>query len=320
MADKQRYPYDQEHWWRDFLPNQVHRPFDILSSLPKQQQQPQLIATKPEKKKKKKSRGNRAKRNFQRRLRNPNLDDETRAFLIQARAERKREQEKQQSIPNTTIEVNKINHQISQMTEDTQIMEIPFDEIIPKSNRKKRKRYTSTKIGRHLSQSFSRLSISQECSKKQKIKNIQTNNIALQMIDDLNDQTKLSVQMFKSTFVPQYLTVSDRKFKDILSKAVPDGHKIYEWLDSAEKLKSTRQLTHTFNMMYYFKLQQELWKDYFDLSMTEGIWAPRVLKSEAKQHYTCVSYGRSEKLVEQRQKTIQHQMNRTNHELQQQLI
>ncbi|CAF4204818.1 unnamed protein product, partial [Rotaria sordida] len=122
MADKQRYPYDQEHWWRDFLPNQVHRPFDILSSLPKQQQQPQLIATKPEKKKKKKSRGNRAKRNFQRRLRNPNLDDETRAFLIQARAERKREQEKQQSIPNTTIEVNKINHQISQMTEDTQIM------------------------------------------------------------------------------------------------------------------------------------------------------------------------------------------------------
>ncbi|CAF1302062.1 unnamed protein product [Rotaria sordida] len=319
MADKQRYPYDQEHWWRDFLPNQVHRPFDILSSLPKQQ--PQLIATKPEKKKKKKkSRGNRAERNFQRRLRNPNLDDETRVFLIQARAERKREQEKQQSIPNTTIEVNKINHQISQMTEDTQIMEVPFDEIIPKSNRKKRKRYTSTKIGRYLSQSFSRLSISQECSKKQKIKNIQTNNIALQMIDDRNDQTKLSVQMFKSTFVPQYLTVSDRKFKDILSKAVPDGHKIYEWLDSAEKLKSTRQLAHTFNMMYYFKLQQELWKDYFDLGMTEGIWAPRILKSAAKQHYTCVSYGRSEKFVEQRQKTIQHQINRTNRELQQQLI
>ncbi|CAF1440631.1 unnamed protein product [Rotaria sordida] len=73
-------------------------------------------------------------------------------------------------------------------------------------------------------------------------------------------------------------------------------------------------------MMYYFKLQQELWKDYFDLTMTEGIWAPRVLKSEAKQHYTCVSYGRSEKLVEQRQKTIQHQINRTNRELQQQLI
>ncbi|CAF1587109.1 unnamed protein product, partial [Rotaria sordida] len=77
--------------------------------------------------------------------------------------------------------------------------------------------------------------------------------------------------------------------------AVPDGHKIYEWLDNAEKLKSTRQLAHTINMMYYFKLKQELWKDYFDLSMTEGIWAPRVLKSEAKQHYTCVSYGQGGK-------------------------
>ncbi|CAF1405966.1 unnamed protein product, partial [Rotaria sordida] len=284
MADKQRYPYDQEHWWRDFLPNQVHRPFDIVSSLPKQQQQPQLIATKPEKKKtkkKKKSRGNRAEQNFQRRLRNPNLNDETRAFLIQATAKRKREQ--QQSVPNTTIEVNKSSHQISHMAEDTQMMEIPFDKIIPKSNPKIRKRYTSTKIDRHLSQSFSRLSISQGYSKKKKIKNIQTNNIALQMIDDLNDQAKLSAPMLRSTFVPQYLTVSDRKFKDMLLNVVPDGHKIYE-------------------------------------RVTAGIWAPRVLKSEAKQHYTCVSYGRSEKLVEQRQKTIQHQMNRTNHELQQQLI
>ncbi|CAF1636157.1 unnamed protein product [Rotaria sp. Silwood1] len=71
--------------------------------------------------------------------------------------------------------------------------------------------------------------------------------------------------------------------------------------------------------MNYLTLQQQLWQDYFDIGMNDGVWAPRVSKSKAKEHNTCVSYGQSEKFVEQRQKTIQHQLNRTERQLQQHL-
>ncbi|CAF3954971.1 unnamed protein product [Rotaria sp. Silwood1] len=57
------------------------------------------------------------------------------------------------------------------------------------------------------------------------------------------------------------------------------------------------------------------------INMTEDeqIMAPRVLKSKAKEHNTCLSYGRSEKFAQQRQKTIQYQLIRTDRELQQHL-
>ncbi|CAF4546712.1 unnamed protein product, partial [Rotaria magnacalcarata] len=71
---------------------------------------------------------------------------------------------------------------------------------------------------------------------------------------------------------------SDRKFKEILSKSIHDGHKIYEWLDTDEKLKLTRQLAHSVKLIYYLKLQQQLWQDYYDLGIKDGVWAPRISK------------------------------------------
>ncbi|CAF4461879.1 unnamed protein product, partial [Rotaria sp. Silwood2] len=309
MTDK-RYSNDQAHWCSQLSASQVRTPPNISRPL-SQQQQPQIVTTKQ---KKKKSRGDRAEQNFQRRLRQRNLDEETRVLLVQARVERQRKQQ-QQTVLDTAMEVNEIGNQMINMTQDKQMMEIPLNDMIPKSNSKKRKRNTATKTDRHLSQSLSRLSISQGCSKKTK-KNVPSNNVLTKMIDELNGQPKISTKNCKSAFVPQYLKVSNRKFKEMLSKAVHDGHKIYEWLDNDEKLKFTRELAHIFNLMDYLKLQQQLWQDYFDIGMNDGVWAPRVSKSKAKEHNTCLSYGRSEKFVEQRQKTIQHQLNRTDREVQ----
>ncbi|CAF2947527.1 unnamed protein product [Rotaria sp. Silwood2] len=312
MTDK-RYSNDQAHWRSQLSASQVRTPPNISRPL-SQQQQPQIVTTKQ---KKKKSRGDRAEQHFQRRLRLRNLDEETRALLVQARVERQRKQQ-QQTVLDTAMEVNPMGDQMINMAQDKQMMEIPLNDIIPKSNSKKRKRNTATKIDRHLSQSLSRLSISQGCSKKTK-KNVPSNNVLTKMVDELNGQPKISTKNCKSAFVPQYLKVSNRKFKEMLSKAVHDGHKIYEWLDNDEKLKFTRELAHIFNLMDYLKLQQQLWQDYFDIGMNDGVWAPRVSKSKAKEHNTCVSYGRSEKFVEQRQKTIQHQLNHTYRQLQQHL-
>ncbi|CAF3146940.1 unnamed protein product [Rotaria sp. Silwood2] len=54
---------------------------------------------------------------------------------------------------------------------------------------------------------------------------------------------------------------------------------------------------------------------YFDLGMKEGVWAPRVSKSFAKQHHTCRSYGFPKHVIEQRQKTITQQLQHTADEL-----
>ncbi|CAF5020060.1 unnamed protein product, partial [Rotaria sp. Silwood1] len=180
-----------------------------------------------------------------------------------------------------TMEANPIGDQMINMTEDEQIMEIPLNDTISKATSKKRKRNISTKIDKHLSKSLSGLSISQGCSKKMKKKNIPSNKVSSKIIHKLNYQPTTSTKNFTSTFVPQYLT---------------------EWLDNDEKLKSTRALAQLFNLTYYLKLQQQLWQDYFDL-----------------EHNTCLSYGRSEKFAQQRQKTIQYQLIRTDRELQQHL-
>ena len=54
--------------------------------------------------------------------------------------------------------------------------------------------------------------------------------------------------------------------------------------------------------------------------MKEGVYAPRVSKSYAKQHHTCRTYGFSKHIIEKRQQTIQHQLHLTVNELQQYLI
>ncbi|CAF2741052.1 unnamed protein product [Rotaria sp. Silwood2] len=317
LPDKQQLHEDQEYWWREFSPRQGDIPV-IVGSLPaKQQEQEERAMTQQ---KKKKSHGNRAEQNFKRRLRHQNLDEEIRASLIQTRIERQRDKQEQPILCPTATEMNKMNNPNGQVAEVTEIMEIPIDDNLRESNSKKRKHNASTKLDTNLCKSLSRLSILEGCTKKKKIKNVHIKNASSRMTPELNDPTKLYVTMLKSAFVPQYLTVCARKLKEMLSIAVPDGHKLYQWLDNAEKIKSTRKLAHTVNFIYYLKLQQQLWQDYFDLGMSTGMWAPRVSKSLAKEHHTCMSYGRSEKLVGQRQRTIQNQIYRTNHDLQEQLI
>ena len=121
----------------------------------------------------------------------------------------------------------------------------------------------------------------------------------------------------KQAPLAQYLSVPDRVFKQMLSRAFDDGGTLAQWLDTDDKLKSTRRLAHLLHLSRYLQLQQRMWQAYFELGQREGVWAPRKSKSVAKQQNTCSTYGRSEALVKQRQKTIEHQTRRTMNELQQ---
>ncbi|CAF1608430.1 unnamed protein product [Didymodactylos carnosus] len=46
-------------------------------------------------------------------------------------------------------------------------------------------------------------------------------------------------------------------------------------------------MTEVINNLQYLELQNHLWQEYNNLGMKEGIWAPRLSKSFAKQYYTC---------------------------------
>ncbi|CAF1255798.1 unnamed protein product [Rotaria sp. Silwood1] len=84
------------------------------------------------------------------------------------------------------------------------------------------------------------------------------------------DSTDAFKQCFEYWWNNYYASGSQKKIYQIkwirpTSIAVPDGHKLFQWFDNDEKLKSTRKLAHTVNSMYYLQLQQQLWPDYFDL-------------------------------------------------------
>ncbi|CAF4487867.1 unnamed protein product [Rotaria sp. Silwood2] len=193
----------------------------------------------------------------------------------------------------------------------------------------KRKRQEANKDDIHISQSFSELSISQMNPKKTKstIEDQQSDKEVLDLVNgDINEQQQqennkheedndLVSTNYVKRFKPRYLRVSDKILKQMLSNAVEDGDKIIQCLNSNEKLQLVRQMTEAANNLYYIDFQRQLWQAYFDLGMKEGVWAPRVSKSFAKQHHTCRSYGFPKHVIEQRQKTITQQLQHTADEL-----
>ena len=165
-----------------------------------------------------------------------------------------------------------------------------------------------------VNRSFSQLSISQENTKKKKIKtrNNQSNNELLNVMNGDNTQEKKkeenhdeSVSMnYMQNLKPHYLKVSDQIFKQMLSTAIKDSDKIVQSLDTNEKLQFVRHLTEVTNNLHYIDLQRHLWQDYYNLGMKEGVWAPQLSKYDAKQLNTCRTYGFPKHIIEKRQKQL----------------
>ena len=117
--------------------------------------------------------------------------------------------------------------------------------------------------------------------------------------------------------LPHYLSVPDRVFKQLLARAFDEDDTLARWLNTEDKLASTLRLARLLHLSRCLQLQQRMWQAYFELGQREGVWAPRKSKAIAKKQNTCSTYGRSEALAKQRQKTIEHQIRQTMNELQQ---
>ncbi|CAF1056746.1 unnamed protein product [Adineta steineri] len=110
----------------------------------------------------------------------------------------------------------------------------------------------------------------------------------------------------------------------MLSNAIKDDnhHETIQSLDTNEKIQFVRQMTKVTNNLYCFDLQRQLWQEYYNMSMKEDNIKGfrRLSKSYAKEHNTCYMYGFPKHVIEKRQKTITHQIQRTVNELNQYLI
>ena len=91
--------------------------------------------------------------------------------------------------------------------------------------------------------------------------------------------------------------------------------KLYDYLDTSEKVQFVREMTEVTNNLQYLYLQHNLWQEYYNLGMKEDTWAPRLSKSYAKEHNTCRTYGFPQHIIEKRLTTIKNQLQRTRNEL-----
>jgi len=187
--------------------------------------------------------------------------------------------------------------------------------------------------GIHVNRSFSQLSLLQNDSKKKKLMTTNypqsTNNeLSSKVINNTNNDNDDNVltMNYLQKIKPHYLKVSDKMLKQMLSNTIKNDNDrivIIQALDTQEKLQLVRQITEITNNLHYFNLQRQLWQDYYNIGLQQdGSWsiAPRVSKSFTKQHHTCRTYGYSKRMIEQRQKTIELQLQSASNELNQHLI
>ncbi|CAF3940428.1 unnamed protein product [Adineta steineri] len=215
----------------------------------------------------------------------------------------------------------RMRRQQQKMDQDTTIVQNENDnlndgqESILYYSLNKRKRPNSNRDDVHMSQSFSELSISQINTKKKK--SISKNNKKDKDDNDVSASIH-SIQRFK----PHYLRVSDNVFKQMLSNVINDDHKTIQSIDTNEKIRFLREMTELTNNLYYFDLQRQLWQEYHNMTLKEnGVLGLRQLsKSDAKEHNTCYMCGFPKHVIQKRQNTIVHQMQRTINELNQYLI
>ncbi|CAF1385241.1 unnamed protein product [Adineta steineri] len=108
----------------------------------------------------------------------------------------------------------------------------------------------------------------------------------------------------------------------MLSNAIKDDHKTIQSIDTKEKIQFLREMTELTNNLYYFDLQRQLWQEYLNMSLKEdNIHGLRQLsKSDAKELNTGYMWGFPKHVIEKRQNTIVHQIQRTINELNQYLI
>lgn len=117
--------------------------------------------------------------------------------------------------------------------------------------------------------------------------------------------------------VVDYTTVSDEIFLQMLSKAFIDAEQLNSILNEEEKIKFIRRFTSLIDRVCYLRLQENQWKYYHHIGITQNIWKGRISKHLAAKYSICYTYGRSKAIIQQRLNQIERQLQEAHSALQQ---
>ena len=170
---------------------------------------------------------------------------------------------------------------------------------------------TTTKSLNTIDKRMSQLSMSQPLQKKQKMTSNQVDQNEQATVTTSRSQlskSKNKQQQFNDKdYIPDYLKVSNRIFKQMLISSFEGANKLVKRLNTSERINFVRQYAYLIHKRFYIELQQDQWKYYYDTGINTNIWSGRVSYRWAAMNSMYHTYGRSKKLIEQRLKTIARQ-------------
>ncbi|CAF4817519.1 unnamed protein product, partial [Rotaria sp. Silwood2] len=302
----------QGRWYELLSPTQV------LTGQ-QQQQEPEQPQEHDKVEKKKKCRGDRKAQRRRRRLRRKGLCADTMTKNGDQELNVQQQEQHDQIIEEDISNKIQVNVSSDQIPPSTKNKTVHDDSKMKKSMKRKRRDISSQPASNTIDKSLSQLTISQPSPKKQKMINNEIEQVTTNGISKKeNSKSKKQINHNNDdSYIPDYLKVSNRIFRQMLISSLEDADKIVKRLNTSGKINYIRQYAYLIHRLFYVQLQEEQWKYYYDIGMEDNIWSGRVSKKWAAMNSMYYTYGRSKTLIVQRLKTIQRQLQQASEALQQ---
>ncbi|CAF4289343.1 unnamed protein product [Adineta steineri] len=260
-----------------------------MSDNNEQQQQQQQ-----RRKKKKTSRGNRKLQRFRAKLKEQGLNAETITMMINTYNDRSN----QHDIENIGDSVNQdINVQDLVQLNQQEVQDV-LEDIVTRviTKRKRETRPTGVTI------SISQISMVQPPEKRRR--SATTTTTTIDNVVQPKNQSKKSTSHIK----PNYLNTSDHIFKKMLSTPIKGAENMFQLFDTPEKLQYARVYAQLLNDLFYLRLKQDFWNDYYNILVTTGVWSMKLSKQFIKENRLDYVQFVTQKNVEKYQQTTMEQL------------
>ncbi|CAF4027856.1 unnamed protein product [Adineta steineri] len=249
-------------------------------------------------KKKKKSRGNRKLQRFRAKLKKQGLNAEAITMMINTYNDRSN----QHDIENVEDPVNQdINVQDLVQLNQQEVRNV-LEDIVTRVTTKRKREIRPTGV----TTSVSQISMVQPPEKRPRSATTTTTTTATTVNNVV--QPKNKSKKTTSDMKPNYLNTSDHIFKKMLSTAFEGADYICPLFDTREKLQYARVYAQLLNDLFYLRLKQDFWNDYYNILVTTGVWSMKLSKQFIKENRLDYVQFVTQKNVEKYQQTTVEQL------------
>jgi hypothetical protein len=155
---------------------------------------------------------------------------------------------------------------------------------------------------------MSQISIVQPSKKRQRPTNTTTTLVDVFPPKDNSNKSRPNI---KAT----YLNTPDHIFKTMLTMELEGAENCIQALDTPEKLQYTRIYAQLVNDLFYLRLKQDFWENYYRVAMTTRIWLLTLSKQILKETNLHRIQFRTQESVEKRRQTAIEELKQTENKL-----